>query len=71
MVVIELAFEHGGERVTPWCRESAPGRLACTWIVGISTSGMSLTGGFWYATTPNNASAAISRLVAMGRRIKT
>jgi len=50
---------------------SAPGRLACTCRVGISTLGMSLTGRVRYAITPNKAIAAISRLVAIGRRMKT
>ena len=33
--------------------------------------GRSLTGSVRYATTPNSAIAAISRLVAIGRRMKT
>src|SRR5579864_5583120 len=47
----------------------APGRLAVTSRVGKSTLGRSLTGSARYATTPNRAIAAISRLVAMGRRM--
>ncbi len=49
---------------------SAPGRLALTFSVGKSTLGRSLTGSVRYATTPNKAMAAISRLVAIGRRMK-
>src|SRR5438876_5228548 len=48
----------------------APGRLAKTEMVGKSTVGMSLTGRARYATTPNKAMASISRLVAIGRRMK-
>jgi hypothetical protein len=48
----------------------APGRLAVTRRVGKSTLGRSLTGSALYATSPNSAMAAISRLVAMGRRMK-
>ena len=50
---------------------SPPGRLAWTWIVGKSTVGRSLTGSARYATMPNSAIPAISRLVAIGRRMKT
>ena len=50
---------------------SPPGRFACTLIVGYSTAGKSLTGRPRYATTPNRAMAAISRLVAIGRRMKS
>src|SRR5471032_1573484 len=50
---------------------SPPGRLADTLIVGKSTSGRLLTVSSRYASTPNIAMAAISRLVAMGRRMKT
>jgi hypothetical protein len=50
---------------------SPPGRLACTCTVGKSTVGRSLTGRARYATAPNNAIAAIRRLVAIGRLIKS
>src|SRR5262249_52041208 len=40
-------------------------------MVGKSTVGRSLTGSARYATMPNNAMAAIRRLVAIGRRMKT
>ena len=49
---------------------SAPGRFACTLMVGKSTLGRSLTGSVWYASTPKSAMAAIRRLVAMGLRMK-
>jgi hypothetical protein len=38
---------------------------------GAQTLGRSLTGSARYATMPNSAIPAISRLVAMGRRMKT
>ncbi len=50
---------------------SPPGSPACTRIEGESTAGRSLTGRARYATMPNRAMAAISRLVAMGRLMKT
>ena len=49
---------------------SPPGRLALTLIVALATVGRSLIGRPRYATTPNSAMAAISRLVAMGRLMK-
>src|ERR1017187_825771 len=49
---------------------SPPGKLAMTFNVGYSTCGRSLTGSARYATTPKSAIAAISRLVAIGRRMK-
>ena len=49
---------------------SPPGRFAETLIVGYSTAGRSLIGSARYATTPNSAIAAISKLVAIGRRMK-
>src|SRR6266850_4630420 len=49
----------------------APGRLAVTLSVGKSTLGRSATGRARYDTTPNRAIPNISRLVAIGRRMKT
>ncbi len=49
---------------------SPPGKFAPTWIVGKSTVGRSLTGSARYATMPNSAIPAISKLVAIGRRMK-
>src|SRR5207249_4718520 len=45
----------------------APGNWAVTRSVGKSTLGRSLTGRERYATVPNNAMAAMRRLVAIGR----
>src|SRR5439155_22213967 len=45
----------------------APGSCAVTSSVGKSTLGRSLTGSDRYATVPNSAIAAMSRLVAIGR----
>ena len=50
---------------------SPPGRPAWIWIVGKSTVGRSLTGSARYATMPNIAMAAMRRLVAIGRRMKS
>ena len=47
----------------------APGRAACTWMVGKSTWGRSLTDSARYAMMPNKAIPSINRLVAMGRRM--
>jgi hypothetical protein len=47
----------------------APGRAACTWMVGKSTWGRSLTDSARYAMMPNRAIPSINRLVAMGRRM--
>src|SRR5207344_387116 len=48
----------------------APGSWAVTRSVGKSTFGRSLTGSERYATMPNSAIAAMSRLVAIGRLMK-
>jgi hypothetical protein len=47
---------------------SPPGRPAPTLRVGKSIEGRSLTGSAAYASTPNSATASMSRLVAIGRR---
>jgi hypothetical protein len=44
--------------------------LALTWIVALATVGKSLIGRPRYATIPNRAMPAISKLVAMGRLMK-
>ena len=49
---------------------SAPGSWALTVMVGNSTFGRSLTPSARYAITPKSVIATITRLVAMGRRIK-
>src|SRR3989442_10166666 len=45
----------------------APGKAACTWIVGKSTLGRSLTGSSRYAMMPKMRIAAISSVVRTGR----
>ena len=49
---------------------SAPGKVALTLMVGKSTFGKSLTPNERKAKMPNMAMPAISRLLAMGRRMK-
>src|SRR5262245_38881973 len=49
---------------------SAPGRFACTVIMGKSTRGMGATGRNWYATIPARKSPAASKDVPTGRRMK-
>ena len=49
---------------------SPPGSDALTLSVGNSTCGRSLTGSARYATTPKRAMAAMSKLAAIGRRMK-
>src|ERR1041384_4904311 len=48
----------------------APGSFACTLIVGKSTCGNGETGRKEYATIPARATAIVSRVVAIGLRIK-
>src|SRR6201996_3343381 len=48
----------------------APGKVACTEIVGISTSGSGETGSLKNAIAPATTSPSDSRVVATGRRIK-
>src|SRR5262249_46988450 len=68
--IIENWFSSGVATDAPIVSGPAPGRLAVTSSVGKSTFGRSLTGSERYATVPNNAIAAISKLVAMGRLMK-
>jgi hypothetical protein len=49
----------------------APGSDACTWMVGKSTLGRSLTGSRRYAISPKMTMAAISSVVRTGRRMKS
>ena len=48
----------------------APGRLACTWMVGNSTCGSGETGRLRNATMPASASAIVSRVVPTEFRMK-
>ncbi len=67
--MVENWFSSGVATADAMVSGLAPGRLAVTSSVGKSTFGRSLTGSERYATRPNSAMAAISRLVAMGRRM--
>jgi hypothetical protein len=67
--------------IEPRCRSSglatlvatvsglAPGRVACTEMVGKSTCGSGATGSFVKANTPDSAMPTASRVVATGRAI--
>jgi hypothetical protein len=48
----------------------APASTAFTWMVGKSTCGSGETGKMRKATAPARAMAAVSSVVAMGRRMK-
>src|SRR5215467_10904619 len=48
----------------------APGRLACTWMVGKSTLGKGDTGSLMKPSTPASRIPAVSRVVATGRAMK-
>jgi hypothetical protein len=48
----------------------APGRLACTMIVGKSTAGSGATGRLKNAATPASISPMVSSSVPTGRRMK-
>src|SRR6266849_891911 len=48
----------------------APGSEACTWIVGKSTMGRSLTGRARYHATPNSTIPIITSAVMTGRLMK-
>ena len=65
--IIENWFSSGVATEAPIVSGLAPGSCAVTSSVGKSTFGRSLTGSDRYATRPNSAIAAISRLVAIGR----
>jgi len=68
--------------IVPRCRSSgaatleaivdglAPGRFACTMIVGKSTCGSGATGSMKNAPTPASISPIVSRIVPTGRRMK-
>src|ERR1022692_5106011 len=65
--MVENWFSSGVATAEAMVSGLAPGRLAVTSRVGKSTLGRSLTARDRYATPPNSAMAAISRLVAIGR----
>src|SRR3954447_11022579 len=65
--IIENWFSSGVATDAPIVSGLAPGNCAVTSSVGKSTFDRSLTGSDRYATRPNSAIAAISRLVAIGR----
>src|ERR1017187_8765419 len=65
--MVENLFSSGVATADAMVSGLAPGRLAVTSRVGKSTFGKSLTASERYATPPNRAMAAISRLVAIGR----
>src|SRR5476649_2561217 len=67
--IIENWFSSGVATDAPIVSGLASGSCAVTRSVGKSTLGRSLTGSERYATSPNNAIAAMSRLVAIGRLI--
>src|ERR1019366_5272393 len=67
--MVENWFSSGVATADAMVSGLAPGRLAVTSRVGKSTLGRSLTARDRYATPPNSAMAAISRLVAIGRSI--
>src|SRR6516164_7649848 len=68
--ISENWFSSGVATDEPIVSGLAPGSCAVTSSVGKSTFGRSLTGSDRYATSPNSAIAAISKLVAMGRLMK-
>src|SRR3954465_127920 len=68
--IIENWFSSGVATDDPIVSGLAPGSCAVTSRVGKSTFGRSDTGSERYATRPKSAIAAISRLVAIGRRMK-
>ncbi len=68
--MVENWFSSGVATEAPIVSGLAPGSCAVTSSVGKSTFGRSLTGSSRYATRPNSAIAAMSRLVAIGRVMK-
>jgi hypothetical protein len=62
-----VAFERRGDAAGHG-RGLAPGRFACTMIVGKSTAGSGATGRLKNAAMPASISPIVSRIVPTGRR---
>src|SRR5271166_1486491 len=68
--MVENSFSSGVATDEAIVSGLAPGNDACTWIVGYSTVGRSLTGSVRYERTPNTRIAVINSVVVTLRRIK-
>ena len=55
--IVANCFSSGSATAEAMVSGLAPGRLACTWMVGKSTVGRSLTGSSRYDITPNTRDA--------------
>src|SRR3974390_829660 len=69
--IVENCFSNGVATEEAIVSGLAPGREALTKIVGKSTFGRSLTGRTRYAKMPKIKTAAMTRVVIIGRRMKS
>ena len=68
--MVANCFSSGSATAEAMVSGLAPGRPACTWMVGKSTVGRSLTGNNWYDITPNTVMPSMISVVVIGRRMK-
>src|SRR4029077_69318 len=68
--IVANCFSSGSATADASVSGLAPGRLACTWMVGKSTVGRSLTGSCRYAWRPNTMIPSMMRVVVIGRWMK-
>ena len=64
-------FSSGNATVAAIVSGLAPGRPACTWMVGKSTAGRSDTGSARYAIVPNTRMPSMMSVVVTGRLMKS
>ena len=65
--MVANCFSSGSATADAMVSGLAPGRPACTWMVGKSTVGRSLTGSSWYDITPNTVMPSMMSVVVIGR----
>ena len=68
--IVPSARSKGVATVAAMVSGLAPGKLACTEMVGNSTWGKGATGNWKYANTPAKARPKVSKVVATGRATK-
>ena len=69
--IAENCFSSGSATAVAIVSGFAPGRPACTWMVGKSTTGRSLTGSSRYAIAPNTRIPSMMSVVVTGRLMKS
>jgi hypothetical protein len=69
--MVANCFSRGSATADAMVSGLAPGRPACTWMVGKSTVGKSATGSSRYDITPNTVMPSMISVVVIGRRMNS